>query len=412
MIYRSVRLVTLTLVAAVLCAACEKAKSANPLSPDVAGPLPGVEITAPRALEPPLGATLTVSGALTSLVIANPSSSGVRGLWLQLQIASDAGFQQVLHTAERVAMGAGGKTTYTLPEPLGAGHTYYWRTRATDGANTGPLSSVAHFSIVEPVLIEAPVPIEPSGTLTTRTPAFKVRNPRVSGPAGPISIRFEVSRTLDPANLDALITVAPGADGTATMTLGELPYDLTVYWRAQATDNQHTSAYSPVQTFRTPAAPPPPPPPPPPVVTPPTPTPPPTPAPTPTPPPSSIGGARNISTDEALAIIRSVHDREGWNLGSRSSREQRVEFLHRAVAAIHYGHATFNPRGPDANWCVKDAGGGRPPSDDVIVRCDSRDAWDLIGSSGADGYSFHLDYIGRLPGGQNVYAPPRSALPR
>jgi hypothetical protein len=125
-----------------------------------------------------------------------------------------------------------------------------------------------------------------------------------------------------------------------------------------------------------------------------------------------VGGQRNISADEALSIIRQVHDAEGWNLGARSSREQRIEFLNRAVATLHYGHSRFNPRGPDSNWCVKDAGGGRPQSDDVIVRCDSRDAWDLIGGAGADGYRFHLDYIGRLPGGQNVYPPPRGALPR
>ena len=37
--------------------------------------------------------------------------------------------------------------------------------------------------------------------------------------------------------------------------------------------------------------------------------------------------------------------------------------------------------------------------------------WALIGGAGANGYSFHTDYLGRLPGDQNVYPPPRSALP-
>ena len=46
----------------------------------------------------------------------------------------------------------------------------------------------------------------------------------------------------------------------------------------------------------------------------------------------------------------------------------------------------------------------------MLVRCDNRDAWDLIGGAGGNGYTFHLDYIGRLPGNQNVYAPPPSAL--
>ena len=61
---------------------------------------------------------------------------------------------------------------------------------------------------------------------------------------------------------------------------------------------------------------------------------------------------------------------------------------------MHYGHSRYNPRGPDSNWCIKDAGGGRPISDDVIVRCNSRDAYDLIGGAGANGYSWHVDPIG------------------
>ena len=31
---------------------CQQSKSANPLSPDIAGPIPGVTITAPKNLEP------------------------------------------------------------------------------------------------------------------------------------------------------------------------------------------------------------------------------------------------------------------------------------------------------------------------------------------------------------------------
>ncbi len=54
-------------------------------------------------------------------------------------------------------------------------------------------------------------------------------------------------------------------------------------------------------------------------------------------------------------------------------------------------------------------GGGRPPSDDVLVRCDTRDAWDLIGSAGVNSYFFHQDYLGRLDGGQNVAIRRRSA---
>jgi hypothetical protein len=125
-----------------------------------------------------------------------------------------------------------------------------------------------------------------------------------------------------------------------------------------------------------------------------------------------VGAQRSISFQEAFGIIVRFHNEARWNLGGGSSREDRVAFLWSAVAAIHYGHPVWNPGGGDPLWCVKDAGGGRPPSDDVLVRCDSRDAWDLIGGAGANGYSFHQDYLGRLGGEQNVYPPPVSSLPR
>ncbi len=129
-------------------------------------------------------------------------------------------------------------------------------------------------------------------------------------------------------------------------------------------------------------------------------------------PPGVVGPGRSIPTGEALQLIINLHDRERWNLGSRSTREDRVAFLWRAVAVLHYGHPVYNPAGADADWCVKDAGAGRPPSDDVIVRCSSRESWDIMLSAGGDGYHFHEDYLGRLGGEQNVYPPPRSSLPR
>jgi hypothetical protein len=119
----------------------------------------------------------------------------------------------------------------------------------------------------------------------------------------------------------------------------------------------------------------------------------------------TVGPQRAIQVNEAFGIIVRIHNEGRYDLGSNSSRDYRVNFLFGAVAAIHYGHPRWNAAGPDPSWCVKDAGGGRPPSDDVLVLCQARDAWDLIGGAGANGYTFHLDYLGRLPGEQNVYPP-------
>lgn len=127
---------------------------------------------------------------------------------------------------------------------------------------------------------------------------------------------------------------------------------------------------------------------------------------------SAPSATRTIDPAEAFAIIKAVHDAYGYDLGSRSTREERFAFLWTAMAVVHFGHPRFNPAGGDRDWCVKDAGNGRQPSDDVIVSCSSREAWDLILSAGADGYRFHLDYAGRLGGEQNVYPPPLGSLPR
>ncbi|MGQ0735695.1 MAG: hypothetical protein ACT4QD_18835 [Acidobacteriota bacterium] len=275
-----------------LTVACEQAKSANPLSPDVAGPIPGVTITAPKPLEPVVGAQVVSDGKPQTLLIENAGSSGPRELWLEVQVASDAAFQQVLHQADRVTPGPNGRTSYRMPEPLGSGYTYYWRARALDGANSGPYSGVANFRVVDPVVIEPPTPLEPAGTLTTNRPEFRARNGRVSGPAGTVIYRFELATAPDTTTTVAVVTVTPNATGTTTMSVGELPWSKTFYWRAYATDGATQSAYSSVLSFTTPAPPPPPPPPPPPAPTPsPTPTPAPTPgAPSPAPLPGGGGG--------------------------------------------------------------------------------------------------------------------------
>jgi hypothetical protein len=260
---------SIVLFTALASVACEGRKSANPLSPDLAGPIPGVTITAPKTLEPGPGQQLVSDGAPQTLLIENADTTGQRELFLEVQVASDGAFQQVVHQADRVSLGPNGRTAYRLPEPLGPGYTYYWRVRAADGANTGPYSPASHFSVMERVRIEPPTPLEPSGDITTNRPNFVVRNGAVSGPAGDVVYRFEVGTATDqpPA---AVVTATPGAGGTTTITLGDLPFGRTLYWRVYATDGAVDSAYSGVVSFRTPAAP--------------------TPSPVPTPSPAPGGG--------------------------------------------------------------------------------------------------------------------------
>lgn len=186
--------------------------------------------------------------------------------------------------------------------------------------------------------------------------------------------------------------VGETAGGGSHVLPFDLAYDSVYAWRLRAGLDNERGPWSIWGLFRTPLAP---------VVVVVTPT---------TPNTGTIGPARTISFNEAFNLIVGIHNGGRFNLGGSSSRDYRVNFIFGAVAAIHYGHARWNPQGPDSNWCVKDAGGGRPPSDDVLVRCNTREAWDLISGAGGNNYNFHTDYLGILPSFQNVYAPGRGSL--
>lgn len=252
----------LSAIVAITClVGCEAAKSANPTAPSVAGPIPGVNITAPRPLEPFAGSTLTFDGEPLTLLIENAGTSGARSLWLQLEVGTDSGFQQIVHQADQIALGSNGRTSYRLPAALGAGYTYYWRTRAVDGANTGPYSQVASFAVIPPVVINAPVATTPSGKIDNNKPEFRVTNGGFSGTSG-VGYRFEVSKSADFGQIVAVVTVPVNGSGSTTMSLGELPYETSYFWRVIGGDGAKQSSYSNTLQFTTMDKPKPPPPPP------------------------------------------------------------------------------------------------------------------------------------------------------
>ena len=66
------------LAAALSLTACEASKSSNPLSPTVAGPIPGIEISAPKMLEPTPGTRISIEKQPVTLLIENAGSNGPR----------------------------------------------------------------------------------------------------------------------------------------------------------------------------------------------------------------------------------------------------------------------------------------------------------------------------------------------
>src|SRR5712671_3291842 len=168
---------------------CESSKSSNPLSPSVAGPIPGVNITAPKMLEPIAGQRIAVERQPVTLLIENAGTNGVRPLTYSFDIATDANFNTKVFSRDGIAPGDGGRTSLRLSDQLQTGRAYFWRTRAVDGANEGPYANAASFEIFTPIVIDAPAPVSPgiNVTIDTIRPRLTFTNAQRSGPAGTIT---------------------------------------------------------------------------------------------------------------------------------------------------------------------------------------------------------------------------------
>jgi hypothetical protein len=189
-------LFALTLCSALVVAGCVRSsKSSNALSPSVAGPIPGVGITAPEPLSPDQGANISVETQPISLVFASATSNGVRPLSYSFELAADSSFTNKLFVQEGLQAGPDGRTTLRLPDRLSPERSYYWRAKADDGANAGPYSHVMTFTVFTPIVIGKPQPRSPGGQLDETTPTFVIGNAPRSGPAGTVSYVIELSET-------------------------------------------------------------------------------------------------------------------------------------------------------------------------------------------------------------------------
>ncbi|MBK5298447.1 MAG: hypothetical protein JJE40_14945 [Vicinamibacteria bacterium] len=245
----------------VLATACESNKSANPLSPSVAGPIPGVEISAPKPLEP--GANWEVSNDKQplALLVENPGSNGQRPVTLDVEVASDEGFSTKVFTKVGVEPGPNGRTQLQLPSKLTSDRTYFWRAKGQDGANSGPWSPVVRFSIYTPAELQAPTPRSPVGgeTVDDLDPSFRFKNAGRSGAVGRISYVVDIAH--NDSFTSGVATYTGGEQGSASgettvAAVSPLPANTTLYWRVRAWDGALNGPWSTTQYFKTPAAPP------------------------------------------------------------------------------------------------------------------------------------------------------------
>lgn len=233
-------------------AACEQVKSSNPLSPDIAGPIAGVNISVPQLMTPAQGAQIAL-GQPVSVVVQNATSTGVRPLSYVFDLGADAAFQTILFTKSGITPGGSGQTTFTVTVNLPPG-AYYWRVHALDGANTGAYAT-SNFTVYIPVIIQAPMPASPANgsTVTSASATLVVTDSARSGPAGPISYAFQLATDPNVTNVVATGQVAE-TSGQTSFAVSNLSAATSYYWRVQAMDPSHSSAYSVTTSFVTPAA--------------------------------------------------------------------------------------------------------------------------------------------------------------
>jgi hypothetical protein len=248
---------TLFFLAAV--AACTKSSPSRPSSvpeneegsSSVTDAKTGVTLTTPALLQPASNAAIRFAEQPITLTVRNGVTTGNTALTYTFQVASDGAFATLVATKENVAQGSG--QTSTQLDKLAGNKTYYWRVRSNSGSAPGLFSGARVFNLGPEVVLQAPVMISPSngGTLGGQA-LLVVNNVARSGPAGPISYRFEVSDSSGFGNIVFTNTVGEGNSQTSTLMTARLTTNATYYWRVRALDpaNGVTGPLSAVFSFK------------------------------------------------------------------------------------------------------------------------------------------------------------------
>jgi hypothetical protein len=244
---------TTAVVASLALSACSLERSSDPLSPTVAGPLPGVTISPPTIVQPANGAKV-VAGQLTFMV-ANASSSGTRPITYFIEIASDVQFKAIVLAKGGMAAGEGAQTTFRLQDPLVTDATYFWHVRADDGANTSPFSPAAQFTLFTPVIYQPPGPIAPINdqVVSNLHPKFSWTNSSRIGTPDSVSYEVQLSDS-NTFTQTASGTVPEHVSGqTSVDSPQDLPVSQQIFWRVRPFDSNQQGPWSAVQSFKTPA---------------------------------------------------------------------------------------------------------------------------------------------------------------
>lgn len=249
-------LVTAVLAATAL-AACQSSKSANPLSPQIAGPIAGVSLSAPAQVSPVDGQQIADTAQPLMMTLANPATNSPRPVTLRFQIATENSFGSPVFSQNNLTLGANGQTQFRMPNKLATGHTYYWRAQADDGADVSDWSTPTRFDILTPIVIGVPTLVSPVGgaQISAIGPTLTLVDAPSSGPHGPLSYQFQIA---DNAAFGPVITNAeqPEADGQTSYAAPAMPtFSKLYFWRARTLGGPNPGDWSNTESFKTPAAP-------------------------------------------------------------------------------------------------------------------------------------------------------------
>jgi len=151
MLTYSQRMAALCTTLSVVLAGCEAQKSETPLSPSVAGPIAGVNISPPKLIEPVQGFKIKESAQPIKLIIENAASNGVRTISYIFEVATDSSFTTKVYARSGVPQGDNNRTSVQI-DRLDSSRSYYWRVKADDGANSSEYASSQFELLPKPVL--------------------------------------------------------------------------------------------------------------------------------------------------------------------------------------------------------------------------------------------------------------------
>lgn len=234
---------------------CEAKKSSNPLSPSIAGPIEGVEITTPRLLEPSQGTRLKASQQPVRLLIENSSTNGVRPVAYVFEVATDREFANKAFSRSGVAPGGDGRTSVTV-DALETGRKYYWRVKADDGANSSP-HALSEFELLPRPHMDPPPAHAPANNaqLANRKPELVVGRSNRNEAIGNVVYYFQIALDVTFGSIVSDGSRSEAGGTTMYMPAADLTGNTTYYWRARASDGEFTSDWTPINAFRTAAAP-------------------------------------------------------------------------------------------------------------------------------------------------------------